>query len=514
MGGRTDDKPVTRPASPQAVNDRPPGWRVMRTIATLAAAGTLGIALAPGTAAAQTVVVIPVPRVVTAPDDYSTDSTPAWTFTGDAGATFDCTLSRPYEGMWDGGPTGEDPVPAPVIIDSRACDSGSYTFDLGTYRDGGYVLAVTQTDASGNTSEPATDSFRLDRVAYTPVIQTTPDDVTNDPTPTWTYYIWGESGMHAHCTLTRDGATTAVYDGGCSTERFTFDLNPYPDDTYTLSLRQTDLAGNTSDAATDSFVLDRTTPNAAPVASFVPTCWNADLVCKFDALAATDSDGQIVSYWWDFGDGMFLLQSGSFPEAWHSYNAPGLYTVTLTVTDNAEATATDSQTVAVGKPPAPPNSPPTAAFGVRCAGLSCSVDATDSTDSDGTIVQYRWEFGDGTTGSAKAMQHGYAQAASYTVKLTVTDDDGAGDTASKPITPITGLTAQGYKLKGLQKVDLSWNGAGGTSYDVYRDGPRIVASISGSSYTDNLDRKGSGSYSYKVCQTGSSICSNQATVAF
>jgi PKD repeat protein len=474
------------------------------------AAGALAVGPAPGTARAQTGVVA-APIVATTPDDFSSDATPTWTFTGAAGASFSCTLTRPFEGMWDGGPTGEEPEPAPVLIDSGGCDSGSYSFDLGAYPDHGYTFSVTQTDASGNTSDAASDGFRLDRVAYTPIIQTTPDDLTNDPTPTWTYYIWGESGTHPHCKLTRAGATTPVYDGGCSTERFTFDLNSYPDDAYTLSLRQTDLAGNTSDAATDSFVLDRTTPNAAPSASFVPTCWS-DLVCKFDARASADSDGQIVSYWWDFGDGLFGFQSGSFPEAWHSYNGPGAYTVTLKVTDNAEATATDSQTVTVGKPPPPPNAPPAAAFGVSCAGLSCSVDAGASTD-DGTITGYVWEYGDGTTGAGKNTQHIYATAAaSYTIKLTVTDDDGASNTTSKQITPITGLTAQGYKLKAQQKVDLRWNGSSG-SYDVYRDGVRLTT-VSTTAYTDNLNRKGSGSYTYKACQSAGAICSNTATVSF
>ena len=489
------------------------GKRPRSAIVILAATAALGIALVPGQAAAQTGVVIAAPTLVTAPDDYSTDSTPTWTFKGDAGATFSCTLSRPYEGMWDGGPTGEDPVPAPVIVDSGACDSGSYTFDLGNQRDGRYILSVTQSDASGNTSEPGTDVFRLDRIAYMPVIQTTPDDVTNDPTPVWTFYVWGESGTHVRCTLARAGASTPVYDGGCSTERFTFDLSSYPDDTYTLSLRHTDLAGNTSDAALDSFVLDRTTPNAAPVASFVPTCWS-DLVCKFDARASSDSDGQIVSYWWDFGDGTFGFQSGSFPEAWHSYSAPGMYTVTVTATDNAEATDTDSQTVSVGKPPPPPNTPPAAAFEVSCAGLSCNVNAGASTD-DGTITRYTWEFGDSTTGTGKNAQHTYATAAAdYTIKLIVTDDGGASGSATRQVAPVAGLTARGSRQKGVQTVELSWNGAGGTGYDVYRDGQRIVTGISGSSYTDNLSGKGSGSYRYNVCRTGGSICSNPVTVGF
>jgi hypothetical protein len=161
----------------------------------------------------------------------------------------------------------------------------------------------------------------------------------------------------------------------------------------------------------------------------------------------------------------------------------------------------------------PPNAAPAASFSIGCVDLQCDFDATASADADGTIVQYAWDLGDGATGGAKTAQHSYAQDGTYTIKLTVTDDDGARDSASKTVAPITGLTARGYKVKGLQKVELSWSGASSASFDVYRDGQRIAA-VSNSSYIDNLNRKRPGSYSYKVCQTESTICSNLATVAF
>src|SRR5918994_3239866 len=164
-------------------------------------------------------------------------------------------------------------------------------------------------------------------------------------------------------------------------------------------------------------------------------------------------------------------------------------------------------------PKPPPNAAPAASLSVSCTGLTCTAEGAGSSDSDGTIESYRWDFGDGTTAGGSSVQHTYTTPGSYTISLTVTDDDGASDTAARAIALIR-LTARGYKVKGLQKVDLSWSGVGGTGYDVYRDGLRIVASISGSSYTDNLNRKGLGSYAYKVCHSGSAICSNQATVNF
>jgi PKD repeat protein len=103
----------------------------------------------------------------------------------------------------------------------------------------------------------------------------------------------------------------------------------------------------------------------------------------------------------------------------------------------------------------------------------------------------------------------YAQAGSYTVTLTVTDDGGATDTASKSITAIS-LTAR-VRVKGGAKVDLSWNGPSGASFVVYRNGTRI-ATVLGTAHTDVLGKRASGSYTYQVCDAPGTSCSNQVTV--
>ncbi len=158
------------------------------------------------------------------------------------------------------------------------------------------------------------------------------------------------------------------------------------------------------------------------------------------------------------------------------------------------------------------NAPPHASFTVACAGLSCSFDGSGSGDPDGSIATYAWDFGDGASGSGQTVSHTYGRAGSYTVTLMVTDNAGATATDSKAINPIS-LSARGYKLKGLQKADLSWSGPSGTSFDLYRSGLKI-ATVQTTAYTDNLNTKGSGSYTYKVCEVGSTTCSNDATVSF
>ena len=88
-----------------------------------------------------------------------------------------------------------------------------------------------------------------------------------------------------------------------------------------------------------------------------------------------------------------------------------------------------------GEPPPPPPPPaenvaPTATFSVDCQDLTCTFDASGSSDSDGTITSYVWNFDDGTTGSGESTTHSYSQPGAYNVTLAVTDDDGATDSAS------------------------------------------------------------------------------------
>lgn len=83
-----------------------------------------------------------------------------------------------------------------------------------------------------------------------------------------------------------------------------------------------------------------------------------------------------------------------------------------------------------------------------------------------------------------------------------------------PVDPGTGITlsANGFKEKGKWGANLSWSGNSG-AVDIYRDGSK-VATVSGSSYTDQTTNKGGGSMTYKICAQGTSNCSNEVTVNF
>jgi PKD repeat protein len=78
--------------------------------------------------------------------------------------------------------------------------------------------------------------------------------------------------------------------------------------------------------------------------------------------------------------------------------------------------------------------PPTAAFTSSCTDLACGFDGTGSSDTDGSVVQYTWDFGDGAAGSTATPNHRYGSAGTYQVTLTVADDEGATSSTTQPVT--------------------------------------------------------------------------------
>ena len=166
----------------------------------------------------------------------------------------------------------------------------------------------------------------------------------------------------------------------------------------------------------------------------------------------------------------------------------------------------------------PANQAPTASFSYGTIGLTANF--TDlSTDSDGAIVGWSWNFGDGGTSTLQNPSHTYSRDGTYAVMLTVTDNDGATNSASQSMTVSNSsagitLSAMGHKVKGVQYADLAWSGATGAAVDVYRNGVPIATTANDGAYPDNINKKGGGSYTYRVCEAGTSTCSNDATIVF
>ena len=186
--------------------------------------------------------------------------------------------------------------------------------------------------------------------------------------------------------------------------------------------------GNDPDCATN------VTPTANPGGPYNAT-FNSPIV--FDGSGSTDADGSIVSWAWDFGDG----SSGTGSSPTHTYLSDGTFTVVLTVTDDGGATDTASTTATITPAPIPPSANAGGPYS-GVVGSVISFDGTASSDADGAVVAYSWDFGDGGMASGSSPTHSYSVDGSFTVTLTVTDNDGltGTDSASAVINPAGGNT--------------------------------------------------------------------------
>jgi len=254
--------------------------------------------------------------------------------------------------------------------------------------------------------------------------------------------------------------------------------------TYYPLLCVTDDDGNQDYAAQTVHILSSPNANNPPTANFTasPTSGQAPLAVSFNGSGSSDSDGSITSYAWSFGDG----GSSSGVTASHTYNNAGTYTARLTVTDDDGSTDSVTRTIqASGTPVA--NNPPTASFTASPtsgqAPLAVSFNASGSSDSDGTISSYAWTFGDGGSSSGITANHTYSSAGTYTVTLTVQDNDGATDATTTQI-EVTALSVpEDLYVNANSGSDTTGDGTQGAPYKTITKAVDMADAGSGVAYT-------------------------------
>ncbi|MFQ5823569.1 MAG: PKD domain-containing protein [bacterium] len=151
----------------------------------------------------------------------------------------------------------------------------------------------------------------------------------------------------------------------------------------------------------------------------------------FDGSASMSTEGKIVSYEWDFGDGNTAVGA----TASHTYAVAGEYPVKLIVTDDSGLTGRLTKMVTVY------TDEPVARF-IYSPDLPkpdevVTLDASSSLDANGTIVNYAWDFGDSSAGKGVVTKHTYTSDGKYRVTLTVTDDEGKTINETQKITVTT-----------------------------------------------------------------------------
>ena len=247
---------------------------------------------------------------------------------------------------------------------------------------------------------------------------------------------------------------------GCNTS-MTFDSAG----TYNITLQVTDNDGLTA-TTTDSVSVKA---QQSPVAnmSVNPTSGQAPLTVTANGNNSFDPDGSISSYKWTVSNG----QSASGSQANFVFNQGGQYNIFLVVTDNDGLTSsTVQQMVSVTSK----NTLPTAAFVATPtegkSPLTVTLNGSQSSDSDGSIVHYAWTTSDGQITIGQSAQMTFVAPGTYTISLVVTDDknDTSSNTAIQAVTvdkpevrPIARLVALPMMGEAPLKVELD----GGESYD-------------------------------------------------
>lgn len=171
--------------------------------------------------------------------------------------------------------------------------------------------------------------------------------------------------------------------------------------------------------------------NRPPVASFTfsPEAPLVNELVVFDGSASRDPDGEIISFDWDFGDETV----GKGQTASHKYEKPGSFMVRLTVTDDHLAQGREEKEIIVKGEVAFSPVADFSYFPVEPTTQDEIQFIDQSSDPDGELVSWLWDFGDGATAEVQSPSHKYAKAGTFTVKLVVTDDQGKTDETSQEI---------------------------------------------------------------------------------
>lgn len=229
---------------------------------------------------------------------------------------------------------------------------------------------------------------------------------------------------------------------------------------YTVSLSVTDGYASHSTWTTARVLLQ-----TAPVArAGGPYAGIVGFSVFLDGRGSSDENGDPLSYAWRFGD--TITERGEY--ALHTYYSPGLFTVTLTVSDGG-LSSSDSTTARIDSraqgPPVANAGGPYQGF----TGVTLELDGTRSYDPDGDPLTYHWIFGDGQSNGVAAPRHTYAAAGEYEVILEVSDGMlTTSDVTSAAIEDPAGappVVNTGGPYEGVARQVIQFNGRGTSDPD-------------------------------------------------
>jgi PKD repeat protein len=172
---------------------------------------------------------------------------------------------------------------------------------------------------------------------------------------------------------------------------------------------------------------DQNDTNSNPIAIIITSQTTAFVgtLINFDASKSWDPDGDILSFYWDFGDG----NSSTEEVTTHIYTHPREYIVTLTVEDGKGGSDVASQTIVIMQANKPPTEPVIngTSQGHKNENYTYSI---FSTDADNDPIKYFIEWGDGSkeetgfsqSGEIVYLNHSWERAGKYIIKIFASDN--------------------------------------------------------------------------------------------
>jgi hypothetical protein len=292
--------------------------------------------------------------------------------------------------------------------------------------------------------------------------------------------------------------------------------------THTITASVADSGGLTGSKQMSISVMSANTAPVVSIVSPTSTTFPTGSSIAFSGSATDVQDGNLAArlVWTSTVDGP-LGTGASFIRPLSA----GTHIITASVTDSGGLSGSKQMSISVGSANTAPvvtiTSPTITSFAAG-TGIAFSGSATDTQDGNLTTRIVWVSSLTGQIGSGGGFTTVLAQG---THVITASVTDGGGATSTKQVTVTVApavvesstqglLAASAYKVRALQRVDLTWSGLPTTKVDVYRDGLKI-ATVSNTGYwTDILNKKGGGIYTYSVCGTGTTTCSNQVTAIF
>lgn len=234
------------------------------------------------------------------------------------------------------------------------------------------------------------------------------------------------------------------------------------------------IAVNTAAGTATSTAVLSVGTNRVPIVNFTvdPSTGVPSTVFHFDGNSSSDPDGTITRYQWEFGNGA----TAEGAKVTHRFNSSGNFMVRLTVTDSDQTTGFSERQLSVKN-----GALPVARFavspGTGNTNTRFTFDASSSHDPDGRIVDYRWDFGDGSRRSGRVIEYKFKESGRFNVELLVRDNDGlthsmgksvdvkgSAPVANFTISPQSGDTNTTFRFDGSGSFDpdgaitgYSWN---------------------------------------------------------